>query len=169
MNLGKKLNTSLRYLQLQLGTPHNPFTLDYERWSHLAPLLWVKMLWRSLHHFDIHLHMSFPTLPSPREQDQVIIKIFLAKDLSPATTSSLSRCRGFLEAIFLLDITTADGRYLEQFVFEPEKITSRSKCTFPREKPSRKDWDLWFDFWHNFTTTSGKLNVPLGKWVKPTH
>ncbi len=93
----------------------------------------------------------------------------LAKDQSPTTTSSLSRCRGFLEAIFLSDITTADGRYLEQFVFELAKITSRSKYTFPREKPSRKDWDLWFDFWHNFMMAGGKLNVPLGKWVKPTH
>jgi hypothetical protein len=120
-NLGKKLNASPRYLQLQLRVPHNPFTLDYKRWSHLAPLSWVKMLWRSLHHFDIHLHMSFPTLPSPREQDQVIMEIFLAKDLSPATTSSLSRCRGFLKAIFLSDITTPDRRYLEQFVFKLEK------------------------------------------------
>jgi hypothetical protein len=126
-NLGKKLDASLFYLQLQLRTPNNPFTLDYERWSHLAPLLWVKMLWRSLHHFDIHLHMSFPTLSSPREQDQVIMEIFLAKDLSPTTISSLSRCRGFLEAIFLSDITTVDKRYLEQFVFKQEKITSRSK------------------------------------------
>jgi hypothetical protein len=167
-NLGKKLDASLCYLQLQLGTPHNSFTLDYKRWSHLAPLLWVMMLWRSLHHFNIHLHMSFPTLPSPREH-QVIMEIFLAKDLSPTTTSSLSRCSGFLEAIFLLDFTTADRRYLEQFVFKPEKITSRSKYTFPREKPSRKDWNLWFDFWHSFTTTGGKLNAPLGKWVKPTH
>ncbi len=123
-NLGKKLDASLPYLQLQLGTPHNPFTLDYKWWSHLAPLSCVKMLWRSLYHFDIHLHMSFPTLPSPREQDQVIMEIFLAKDLSPATTCSLSRWRGFLEAIFLSDITTADGCYLEQFVFEPEKSLS---------------------------------------------
>jgi hypothetical protein len=137
-NLGKKLDASLRYLQLQLGTPHNPFTLDYKRWSHLALLLWIKMLWKSLHHFDIHLHMSFLTLPSPRERDKVIMEIFLAKDLSPATTSSLSRCRGFLEAIFLLDITTADGCYLEQFVFEPEKITSRSKYTFPSKKNKQK-------------------------------
>jgi hypothetical protein len=66
-NLDKKLNASLRYQQLQLGMPHNPFTLDFKRWSHLAPLSWVKMLWKSLHHFDIHLHMSFPILPSPRE------------------------------------------------------------------------------------------------------
>ncbi len=37
-NLSKKLDTSLRYLQLQLGTPHNPFLLDYAVWGHLAPL-----------------------------------------------------------------------------------------------------------------------------------
>jgi hypothetical protein len=44
-NLSRKLNASLRYLQLQLGTPHNPLLLDYDTWGHLAPLLWVKMLW----------------------------------------------------------------------------------------------------------------------------
>ena len=137
-NLGKKLNASLHYLQLQLGMPHNPFTLDYKRWSHLPPLLWVKMLWRSLHHFDIHLHMSFPTLSSPREQDQVIMEIFLAKDLSPTTTSSLSRCRGFLEAIFLSDITTADGCYLEQFVFEPKKNHFQIKIYIPKGKTEQK-------------------------------
>jgi hypothetical protein len=49
------------------------------------------------------------------------MEIFFTKDLSPATSSSLSRCRGFLKAIFLSDISTADGRYLEQFVFKPEK------------------------------------------------
>ena len=46
-NLSRKLDASLRYLQLQLGTPHNPFLLDYAVWGHLAPLLWVKMLWRT--------------------------------------------------------------------------------------------------------------------------
>ena len=33
---------ALRYLQLQLRTPHNPFTLEYDKWGHLAPLSWVK-------------------------------------------------------------------------------------------------------------------------------
>jgi hypothetical protein len=32
-NISKKLDTSLWYLQLQLGTLHNPFTLDYNRWG----------------------------------------------------------------------------------------------------------------------------------------
>jgi hypothetical protein len=52
-NLSRKLNASLGYLQLQIGTPHNPFTMDYSKWGYLAPLSWVKMLWKSLHHFKI--------------------------------------------------------------------------------------------------------------------
>jgi hypothetical protein len=43
-SLSRKLDASLRYLQLQLGTPHNPLRLDYNKWGHLAPLFWVKML-----------------------------------------------------------------------------------------------------------------------------
>ncbi len=41
-NLSRKLNASLRYLQLQLGMPHNPLLLDYDTWGHLAPLSWVR-------------------------------------------------------------------------------------------------------------------------------
>ena len=42
--LSKKLDTSLRYLQLQLGTNKNPLDLPYEVWGALAPLSWVKVL-----------------------------------------------------------------------------------------------------------------------------
>jgi hypothetical protein len=52
-NLSTKLDASLRYLQFQLGTPQNPLTLDFTNWGHLAPLSWVTMLWKSLHHFNI--------------------------------------------------------------------------------------------------------------------
>ncbi len=56
-NLSKKLEMPLGYLQIQVGTPHNPFTQDYSKWGNLAPLSWVKMLWKSLHHFDTILYM----------------------------------------------------------------------------------------------------------------
>jgi hypothetical protein len=81
-NLSRKLDTLLRYLQLQLGTPQSPLTLDFTKWGHLAPLSWVKMLWKSLHHFNIQLYyMTFPTIPNPREQNHVIMDIFFASDL----------------------------------------------------------------------------------------
>jgi hypothetical protein len=91
-NLSRKLDASLRYLQLQLGTPHNPITLDYDKWGYLAPLSWVKMLRRLLHHFNIHLHMECATIPSPRERDQVIMELILGKVLKRKTIRSLSRC-----------------------------------------------------------------------------
>ena len=159
----------MRYLQLQLGTPHNPITLDYDKWGHLAPLSWVKMLWRSLHHFNIHLHMECATIPSPRERDQVVMELIFGKVLDRKTIRSLSRCRGSLEIIFLSDMTAADGRYLEQFVFDPGSKVVLSKYKFPQESPAKKDWDAWFNCWHDYTATRDKLHTPLGAWITPTH
>jgi hypothetical protein len=138
-NLSRKLDASLRYLQLQLGMPHNPITLlDYDKWGYLTPLSWIKMLWRSLHHFNIHLHMECATIPSPRERDQVIMELILGKVLDRKTIRGLSRCQGSLEIIFLSDMTAANGRYLEQFVFDSGSKVARSKYKLPRESPAKK-------------------------------
>jgi hypothetical protein len=135
-NLGRKLDASLRYLQLQLGTHHNPLLLDYAKWGQLAPLSWVKMLWQLLHYFNIHLHMEFSTISLPRERDQVLMEIFFTEDDSPETIRSLGRCRGALEAFFLSE---ADGRYLKQFVFDPGSKNTKSKFKFPCKYPSSND------------------------------
>jgi hypothetical protein len=161
---------SFRYLQLQLGTLHNPFTLDYNRWGYLAPLSWVKMLWCLLHHFNIMLYMNYPTVPHPRKWDQVIMEIIQTRDLTQECIQSLNRCRGKLEAIFLLDITTADGHYLEHSALHfTGKATTRSFYKFPWEQPTAKDWAIWGWFWLDYTRQGYKLAVPLGKWTHPTH
>ncbi len=168
-NLSRKLDASLRYLQLQLGMPHNPILLHYAAWGHLAQLPWVKMLWRMLHHFDIHLHMAYPNIAFPQERDQVIMEIFFSADLSPDLIQSLGRCWVVLEAIFLSDLTTVDGKYLKDFVFAPGGRDTASTFKFSCEQPTRSDWNSWFKFWHNFTTTGDTLKVPLGNWISPTH
>jgi hypothetical protein len=89
-NLSRKLDASLQYLQLQLGTPHNLLTLDYDKWGHLAPLSWVEMLWRLLHHFNIHLHMECQPIPLPRGRDQVVMELIVGKALAKHTIQSLS-------------------------------------------------------------------------------
>jgi hypothetical protein len=113
--------------------------------------------------------MAYPSIPPPRESDQVLMELFQSLDLSRQTVFSLNQCRVFLESIFLSDITTADGRYLEDFVFRPGGRARSSSFKFPREVPSRDDWDRWFDFWYSFTTTGDKLEVPLGNWINHTH
>jgi hypothetical protein len=113
--------------------------------------------------------MEFSIISLPRERDQVLMENFFAEVHSPETIRSLGRCRGALEAIFLSDVTTADGRYLKKYVFNPGSKNTKSKFEFPSEYPSNKDCNSWFNFWHNFTLTGDKLKVPLGNWIHPTH
>ncbi len=97
------------------------------------------------------------------------MEIFLSTELSPDTLGSLRRCRGMLKAMFLSDLTTADGKYLKDFVFTPGGREMASTFRLPWEQPTLHDWNLWFNFWHNYTTTGDKLKVPLGNWLRPTH
>ncbi len=45
--------------------------------------------------------------------------IILSLPLNSTDITCLNRCRVYLQALFLSDITTADGKYLEHFVFNP--------------------------------------------------
>jgi hypothetical protein len=107
-NLSKKPDALLGYLQLQIGTPNTPFLQNYARWGDLAPLSWVKMLWKSLHYFEITLYMQFPNITPPQERDQVIMDIIFSHPLDSTKIARLNRCRVYLQALFLSDITTAD-------------------------------------------------------------
>jgi hypothetical protein len=123
------------------------------------------MLWQTLHHLDIHLYMAYPNIALPRERDQVITDIFLSMDLSPDAIRSLNRCRVSLESIFLLDLTTVDGRYLEDYVFNPGGRGRSSKYKFPREQPTWGDWNQWFDFWHSFLENWQTLHIAFGNGI----
>jgi hypothetical protein len=168
-NLSRKLDASLRYLQLQIGSPRNPLELDFSKWGYLATPSWVKLLWKLLHAYNIQLHMLYPEIPNPRGQDHAIMDIILSQVSDPSIITKLNRCRGSRKAIFLSDLVTADGKYLEHFVSYPESAPPASKYTFPREVPTKDDWTVWANFWRGYTNTGGKLKTPLGNWKKSTH
>ena len=71
------------------------------------------------------------------------MEIILGKVSSMAEIQSFNWCRGSLQCIFLSDLVTTDGRYLESFVFNPGPPKQRSNYYFPRECPTKKDWDIW--------------------------
>ncbi len=54
---------------------------------------------------------------------------------------------------------TADGRYLEQFVFDPGSKVARSEYKFPRESPAKKIGTLG--------PTSGTIIQPPGTNFTP--
>jgi len=127
------------------------------------------MLWRSLKYHAVELYMKFEEIPLPREKDRLVMEIINERISSEAATRSLNRCRCYLSALFLSDITTADGKYLEQLAMTPSENGTKSRYKFPREVPTQADWKRWQRFWTDYTTTGKRLPVELGKWINPTH
>jgi hypothetical protein len=97
------------------------------------------------------------------------MEIILDSVSSSAEIQSLNWCQGMLQCIFLSDLVTADRRYPKSFVFDPGPIKRQSNYCFPQECPTKRNWDTWFNLWHDYTTTGDKLRVPLGRWTHPTH
>jgi hypothetical protein len=87
------------------------------------------------------------------------MEIIFSQNFDFTEITQINRCRVYLQTLCLLDVTTVDRKYLEHFVFNPGSNTCCSRYTFPSEKPTRQDWDLWVNFWHRFTTTGGKLKM----------
>ena len=97
--------------------------------------------------------MKYKEIIYPSEKDKNAMDIKIAAGMTKAEVPSLNRCRGFLGVIFLSDMSTADGKYFEQFVFDLQENNTKSKSEFPREKPTKTDWARWTKFWLNYTST----------------
>jgi hypothetical protein len=65
--------------------------------------------------------MKYDPIPLPREHNELVMSIIMSTGMSKESVSSMSRCWGYLGVMFLSDISTADGIYLEQFTFDPKK------------------------------------------------
>ncbi len=61
--------------------------------------------------------------------------IFFLQDLGSDNIKSMNRCRGAMKAIFLSESSTVDGKYLEQFVFDPGLAIVGWTYIFPRKNP----------------------------------
>jgi hypothetical protein len=89
-NLSKKMDVSLKLLQLQVGSHKNPLSLDYDKWGYLAPLSWTKILWRYLQHYQVEIHMKYNNKLFPREKNQLVMEMISSVTSSKAAVLSLN-------------------------------------------------------------------------------
>ena len=83
----------------------------------------------------------------------------------------LQRCRICWNALFLSDLTSANGRQIERRFLSPPSTDDMhlSSLRFGQERPTPADWAAWAEFWGRFTEQGLYLVTPLGEWVAPTH
>ena len=169
-SLSKKLDASLRYLQLQLGTNICPLDLPYDTWSYLAPLSWVKMRWRTLQVSGFTVHLTYTPTPFPRRRDYLIMEYAMSKGATKEDLLSISRVRSLLCSIFVSDIVTVNVKYLDECAtFRTLSREHASTYKFPKEASTQEDWITWRRFWKQHTVGNFELSTPLGDWIHPTH
>jgi hypothetical protein len=167
--VGQKLTCSLCWLQIQLGHNDNPLLLDYSKWHHLTCRSWWVELWQSLDNSPVQLRLAYQRQLPPRRNDVTIMSFLMDCDLPTNTLAVMNRCRNFLNALFLSDIATADGKFLNrQFLTHDNPRPLESSLSFPREQPTRSDWLVWIGTWGKVTLTSFKLHSELGPWIHPS-
>ena len=162
-SLSMKLDASMAYLQLQLGTNTCPFDLDYDRWGHFAPLSWTKMMWKTLKVSGFSLHLDYEDIPLPRMGDKVVANMFQEYSSDKDLLMSLQRMRGSMKVMFLSDMVTADGKRIEpEMIKKHNQGCSQSKYAFPPECPTEAYEEAWMKFWRYHCGENFCLPTPLG-------
>ena len=131
---------------------------------------WLRSFWEMIDKYNLHLEMDIPTMPLPRQNDQVIIKLAIALGFRGEALRSINRCRLFLCAIFLSDITAATGKSLDVSYMNPQRSYGQhSSHKFATERPSEADWAMWRRLWQQYCLPDGSLPLSLGKWLHRSH
>jgi hypothetical protein len=108
------LNACYEKLLLELGTSGSLFEKDFASQGHLAMDCWLKSAWKgcSIYGIDIALpHAS--QLKRQREQDELLMDLFLRQGPTDAYAKALNRVRRHLHVYALADISTGDGRSIQ--------------------------------------------------------
>ena len=108
------------------------------------------------------LHLRYNEILLLRRNDKVIMEIAMEMIVDKEMLKSIARVRGFLNVMFLSDIATADGKFLEHFTSKRSDFLLRPKLAFPKECPTDSDWESWCIFWRSWTVDNFELPSPLG-------
>lgn len=170
-SIGTTLRACLELIQLESGFLDCPLLHSFHPIGHQLTPCWVRSLWQMLDYFNFQLHLAYPTLDIPRDGDIALIAIYLRLRPHAKDFISWNRVRLFLRAIFLSDITTADGKYIDPlYLHGPvDEYRPMSSYDFPEERPSHYDWNVWTSFWSEYTLENDTLPRPLGRWLAPSH
>jgi hypothetical protein len=147
--LAKKFTALLEALQLELGCKGNPLRVNYDEMHILVTECWMKSFWERLHYYCFRIHIAYPPLTLPHQYDCLLAAMFWEAGDKGSQLQYLNRCRLALRLLFLSDIITACGCFLDVTLLSAPHCSQdhRSSFTFPNEKPSQSNWKLWLDFW----------------------
>ena len=113
---GKLLKTTLEQLRIELGLNIPILSSNFKQYEHLVLTeSHVSKTWDFMSEQGISLKDDTPIIPLLRINDKSIMKIFLnSKEIKKEWLPTLNKCRLYLQAFSLADITTGSGKYIRE-------------------------------------------------------
>ena len=144
-DLGHLLQTSYENMRMELGMPGCPFSYDYERYAGCVTHSWMKHLWLFCHTKKVELRRACLPFRHKRKHDKNLMQYFTNNGLHGYKLASINRCRLYLKVVLLSDITTGDGMYIDQSIYDGNANQCLSDIyDWPDQgKPGKLDWNEW--------------------------
>jgi hypothetical protein len=164
------IHIDMSFIQLLTGSGSLFINQDEKRF-HWLEAGWLQSLWKFTSRYSLQfLYPNGWIPPKPRQDDHFLMELFQCHRLPPRVMWILNRCRQYLQALTLSDITTADGKLILQEAKQGSPIPDRSSNSlWPTQGlPSSSNWSVWRQYL-GYLEENGKLIVPLGEWIGPTH
>ena len=164
------LDSCLQSHQLETGTSYGLLQQDYSNTAILASDTWLKRVWKDLDSAGVHVELSTPTLQLFRDNDALLMDIFIDAEVDQDTLLWLNWCPTHLNVTTLSDITTADGSSLVASVMDGVRPKwKNSTYLWPRTAcPPPIKWKAWREILTSVvlrSTSSLELKTPLGAWT----
>ena len=163
--VGRIFEIQLKWLQLVSGlsTP----VLEHKHVLSYLPSGWITALHHKLVHYNIQIRMTGVWIPEQqRDCDQVIMD-FVTHKLPEWMWGPINKCRLYLEATTLTDITSFDGRYIPRQIYLVKDKLRQTTLRFPRtQRPSKTDQKQWQYFIRYITKDTLELLTPLTAWKR---
>ena len=132
---GSFLRNSIEALKVEIGVGLNLFTLNYERYKHIATDCWIKDVWKFSSKYDINLQECLTAnVKLRRRKDKFIMTHITGLHCYGASEiAHINRCRLYLQVTTLADITTACGKQFSHSAYH---------CKFDQSRPHYYNWPV---------------------------
>jgi hypothetical protein len=167
-NTGKMYRTSFELLYIEIGLTLDLHLIPFTTMSALTTDSLVKSSWQFLNLHNIYLKHDIDFEPH-REGDRPIMDFWVGLNIPDPIIRSLNRCRLFLQAFYVSDISDGFGTHITEDAWNGRRNSTAFKAeTWPNQgKPTRRDWDLWQKYLKMHILQRGlRLRKPLGIWLQ---
>ena len=167
---GQQIRANIELHKLKLGTRTSLFRSNPKVFGICTTSSWLTHTWDFMWKYNCIIEEETPCLSLQREKDVFIMEAFAAAGYQGAKLATLNRCRQFLRAVTLADITSGDGKQVLPMTLTGKRVTTETPYDWPPQGPlSNKYWKEWeiavkdtFDVERNHLLP---FKSQLGKWL----